>query len=95
MNVFAVIATSPEAVEPLRLAVEAQFLGNFIKAGSTLWFVADGTISTPVEICQKLGVKGSTPTGTLVNAVVIWIVTYWGSASPEVWSWIASKLAQK
>jgi hypothetical protein len=94
MNVYAVIATVQESVAPVRQAVEAQFVGNFVAVSETCWLVADPL--DVMSVSKKLGIAEETPpTAGLTGVMVIWVIGYWGNASINIWAWMNQKMLQQ
>jgi hypothetical protein len=89
MNVFAIIATSSVSIPAIGQALATTFPNDFMIAGDRLWFASD-TVTT-FEFATKLGVKGKAG-GHISQIVIIPVTTYWGSANPEIWEWINSRL---
>jgi hypothetical protein len=94
MYIYAVIATSQASVEPIRLSVQSAFPDNHIAAGDMCWLVADALDVRVVS--SKLGVADNTQphTSGLTHVIVMWAISYWGSADVNIWAWISQKMQQ-
>jgi len=90
MNVFAVIAISPESIPTIESALNEKFAGKFIQAGDRLWF-ASGDTGTTFSFSEKLGVK-SRAAGHITHIIVLPVTSYWGHADPAIWEWLKNTL---
>jgi hypothetical protein len=91
MNVFAIVATTGQAVDAIRSALVQKFADKYTEAGDRLWLVSDNGTTT-IEFASKLGVKGSPAGGDVTSVVILPVTSYWGNANPAIWEWIKNKL---
>jgi hypothetical protein len=90
MTIFAVISVSDNA--KLVTALEANFPGDYIKVGSTEYFVAapPKSVATAKDLSDKLGITD----GTNGIGIVLNTAGYYGRAAPNIWEWLTAKVQQ-
>jgi hypothetical protein len=82
MTIFAIISPQGQLAQPLRVAIETSAEYQHTRVNDGFWLVA--AVGTAKDIADKLGVSE----GQKGSAIVLEVASYWGRASPDLWSWI-------
>ena len=82
MTIFAIIASSGPLSGGLTADIVAHAEFRHLRVADHLWLVAGG--GTAKEVADKLGISE----GKKGSAIVLEISSYWGRATPDVWSWV-------
>lgn len=85
MAIFAVIEPGGDSAGTLRASVEGKFPYDNLPVGVGTWLIA--APGTARDVATSIGVAE----GQVGSAIVIEVASYWGRASPEIWSWMKRK----
>jgi hypothetical protein len=85
---FAVLAQ--KGFDQIGEAIQQKYPGGHYALAPGQWLIFSPG-STTQEISNALGITGSpTPVG---SAIIIAFISYFGSADPQIWEWIAARMS--
>lgn len=87
MAAFMVVSLAPSPT--LDAAIANIYRGAYLALSPSAWLVSDIGATTQ-SVCSKVNIKE----GGISDAVVIKVESYFGFASPAIWEWLKTRVAE-